>query len=314
MNPPTNDIEAALDALVNGNGDFKRNDPFIWQAIYHYRNHLTAPEKCGESLPNITDIRIRRLVEYAEGSDIADDPLIIDLVRELRLLQKSLTPAPELPEQGGGSKPLLRRYTDDQGNEMIAVAAWFYDQMVDCMEEEGQPVQSADVEGPLVCNSPYARQVLQDMIEQVQEEHANNKCTIEGCSFLAQIADLAIIYAHLPTISLDWMGGDLQNEVCGIVTKYGVEPIYDATDEILLAVERAARSRQSGHLAPSHTCDYKHVDTHGVQTCDCGALKPAHGAGGGGRYNRAVRKSMHRTSLRKNRMASQIASWRYFRN
>lgn len=30
--------------------------------------------------------------------------------------------------------PLLRRYKDDDGHEMMAVAAWFYGEMVNCAE------------------------------------------------------------------------------------------------------------------------------------------------------------------------------------
>lgn len=31
------------------------------------------------------------------------------------------------------TKPLFRRYTDEQGNDMIAIAAWFYDEIVKCL-------------------------------------------------------------------------------------------------------------------------------------------------------------------------------------
>lgn len=37
------------------------------------------------------------------------------------------------------TKPLLRRYTDEQGNDMVAVAAWFYDQIIDLFNDE-QPI------------------------------------------------------------------------------------------------------------------------------------------------------------------------------
>ncbi len=58
--------------------------------------------------------------------------------------------------------------------------------------------KDGNADGPLVCNTPYAREVLAQMIEQVRTEHAHNRCTIEGCGFLSQIADLAIRYATPP--------------------------------------------------------------------------------------------------------------------
>lgn len=35
------------------------------------------------------------------------------------------------------TKPLIKRYTDESGNEMVAVAAWFYDEMVKAIPEDG---------------------------------------------------------------------------------------------------------------------------------------------------------------------------------
>jgi len=45
-------------------------------------------------------------------------------------------------------------------------------------------------------------------------------------------------------VDTSWIDGDLQNEICGIITEYGVEDIYTATDEILLAVQNKAAPKK----------------------------------------------------------------------
>jgi len=35
-----------------------------------------------------------------------------------------------------GSRPLIRHYVDEHGNEMVALAKWFYDEMVAALEGE----------------------------------------------------------------------------------------------------------------------------------------------------------------------------------
>lgn len=51
------------------------------------------------------------------------------------------------------------------------------------------------------------------------------------------------------TIDTSWMDADFQNEICGIVTKYGVQDIYDATTEILFAIQEKAAPKKEGNDA-----------------------------------------------------------------
>lgn len=53
---------------------------------------------------------------------------------DMVLIRAALQPTAPVRDDSQSS-PLLRRYTDDQGHKMIAVAAWAYDDMVNCLDE-----------------------------------------------------------------------------------------------------------------------------------------------------------------------------------
>lgn len=58
-------------------------------------------------------------------------------------LQKAFSnlphPNPAGEDKNCESAPLLRRFTDNKGNELVEVAAWFYDEMVKCLPDESAP-------------------------------------------------------------------------------------------------------------------------------------------------------------------------------
>lgn len=81
-----------------------------------------------------------------------------------------------------GSSPLIRRYTDEQGNKMVALAEWFYEEMCKCMPDENTP-------SPAPVDQQRAEEYKSDemrcfeyLYEKYLKEHAEkNYATMQFC-------------------------------------------------------------------------------------------------------------------------------------
>jgi len=81
-----------------------------------------------EILSEMGDKNVQRYLRTLIELGIAH---LADLRREnTRTASASMEAKPQ-----AGSRPLIRHYVDEQGNEMVALAKWFYDEMVSCMPD-----------------------------------------------------------------------------------------------------------------------------------------------------------------------------------
>lgn len=39
------------------------------------------------------------------------------------------------------TSPLIKRYTDEDGNKMVALAEWFYEWLISLLEEDNAPTE-----------------------------------------------------------------------------------------------------------------------------------------------------------------------------
>ena len=42
------------------------------------------------------------------------------------------------------SQPLIRRYTDERGNKMVALAEWYYEEIMGCLGDAEPPITQKD--------------------------------------------------------------------------------------------------------------------------------------------------------------------------